>query len=70
MAQRNGCGKHIELASNESVRVTQCPCGTVHMTLLANGVTVRLPETALKTLTRGLMTALDKVEERAQAAIN
>ncbi|NUP11257.1 MAG: hypothetical protein HOW73_34865 [Polyangiaceae bacterium] len=70
MAQQKSCGKHTELASNESVRVTQCPCGTVHLTFAANGVTLRLPETALKNVTRAVMTALDKVEERQQAAIN
>lgn len=70
MAQRNGCGKHTELANNESVRMTQCPCGTVHVTFMANGVTLRLPESALKNVTRAMMTALDKVEERQQAAIN
>jgi hypothetical protein len=70
MSERKPCGKHTELATNESVRVTQCPCGTVHLTLLANGVTVRLPESAVKNLTRAMMLALDKVEERQQAAVN
>jgi len=70
MAQRNRCGKHTELATNDAVRVTQCPCGAVHVTLLANGVTVRVPEAGLKALTRGLMTALDKVEEAEQASVN
>lgn len=70
MAQRNKCGKHVELASNDALRVTQCPCGTVHVTFFANGITMRVPESALKSVTRGLMTALDKVEERQQAAVN
>lgn len=70
MSSKTACGKHTELASNEAVRITQCPCGTVHVTLAANGITLRLAEGALKNVTRGLMTALDKVEERQQAAIN
>jgi hypothetical protein len=70
MAQRNACGKHSELAANEAVRVTQCPCGSVHVTILANGVTVRVQEAGLKAVTRGLMTALDKIEEAAQASVN
>lgn len=70
MAQRKACGKHIELAANESARVTQCPCGAVHLTLLANGLTVRLNGDALKNVTRSLMTALDKVEEEAVATVN
>ena len=63
MAQRKTCGKHVELASNDAVKITQCGCGVVHLTLLANGVTVRLGGDALKNVTRGLMTALDKVED-------
>lgn len=70
MAQRKACGKHSELANNDTVRITQCPCGTVHMTLIPNGVTFRLQESALKNLTRGMMTALDKVEDQEQASVN
>ncbi len=70
MAQRKGCGKHVELAANESARITQCPCGTVHLTLAQNGITIRLSGDALRNVTRGLMTALDKVDEAAVAAVN
>lgn len=68
--QRKPCGKHVQLASNDAVRISQCPCGSVYLTLIANGVTVKLSEEGLKNATRGLMTALDKVEEAAQTAIN
>lgn len=70
MAQRKACGKHTELASNDAVKITQCGCGVVHLTLLANGVTVRLAGDALKNVTRGLMTALDKVEDSEAVCVN
>lgn len=70
MAQRKACGKHNELASNDSVKITQCGCGSVHLTLLANGITVRLAGDALKNVTRGLMTALDKVEDAESVCVN
>ncbi len=70
MAEKKACGRHVELTSNEAVRITQCPCGTLHVTLPNNGVTVRMPESALKNLTRGLMVALDKIEEQTQASVN
>jgi hypothetical protein len=53
------CGKHTELASNESVRVTRCTCGTVHVTMLASGVTVRLSAEQLRGLGAGLNAALE-----------
>lgn len=52
---------------NEAVRVTQCPCGTVHVTLMQNGLTVRLTEQSMKSVTRGLMLSLDKIEEANEA---
>ena len=68
--KRNACGPHQELASNEAVRVTRCPCGTVHLAIAGNGVTLRLKDDALPTLTRGLMQALDKVEAIERVVIN
>ena len=40
MASPSSCGPHTELSSSETVRVTRCSCGTVHVTLLRSGVTV------------------------------
>lgn len=68
--QRKPCGKHVQLASNDAARITQCPCGAVYLTLVANGITVKLNEEGLRNATRAMMTALDQVDERAQAAIN
>ncbi len=68
--ERKPCGRHSQLASNDAAKITQCPCGTVHLHLSASGVSLRLSEEALKNVTRAMMTALDKVEEAEQAAIN
>jgi hypothetical protein len=67
---RRSCGPHAELAANEAVRVTRCPCGTVHLTFAANGVTLRLKDDALAPLTRGMMQALDKVEAIERVVVN
>ena len=64
------CGKHVELASNGSVRVTQCPCGAVYMNVIPSGVTMRLTEETLRAATAALITATDKVDEAARPTIN
>lgn len=64
------CGKHVELSSNTSVRVTQCPCGTVYLTLHASGVTVRMNEETLKAATAALISATDKVDDSEVPTIN
>lgn len=57
------CGQHTELASNDSVRVTRCTCGTVHVTLLSNGITVRMSADSLRAAAAGLSAAADRVEQ-------
>jgi|GEM_PF-3106144 len=41
MATKSGCGAHKELGAAHTLRVTQCPCGTIHLHL-RSGVSVRL----------------------------
>ncbi|MEJ7734942.1 MAG: hypothetical protein WKG00_37860 [Polyangiaceae bacterium] len=57
------CGEHVELERNAAVRVTRCPCGTVHVTLFASGVTVRMTTESLRGVAGGLRGALDKLDE-------
>jgi len=57
------CGQHVELASNPSIRVTRCACGTVHVTLLGSGVTVRMSGDALKGVAAGLRAAAERIDE-------
>lgn len=61
-SSKKSCGTHVELASNDSVRVTRCGCGTVHVTLLGSGVTVRMREESLRGVAAGLRGALDRID--------
>jgi hypothetical protein len=63
MAFTKNCGQHTEIASNNAVRVTRCSCGTVHLTLLANGVTVRMSAEAFRNAAAGLQIAIDRIDE-------
>jgi hypothetical protein len=60
------CGQHAELSSNPAVRVTRCPCGTVHVTLLTSGVTVRMSTETLRGVAAGLRGAAERLEEAPQ----
>jgi hypothetical protein len=64
------CGKHVELASDEHVRITQCPCGTVHLTMIRNGVTLRMNEEAARSLTRGMLRAVDRLDDETAVRVN
>lgn len=66
MASPGSCGPHTELCSSETVRVTRCSCGTVHMTLLRSGVTVRMSTEAFRAVASGLRSAADRLEDSAQ----
>ena len=57
------CGQHTELTNTDAVRVTRCTCGTVHVTLHANGVTVRLSADQLRAVAKGLDGVLGKLAE-------
>jgi len=63
---KNACGPHTELLSNNAVRVTRCSCGTVHVTLIASGVTVRMPADAFRAVASGLRGAVEKLESAAE----
>lgn len=65
MASPNQCGPQTELLSNETVRVTRCGCGTVHVTLIRSGVTVRMPSEAFRSVASGLKAAADRLDESA-----
>lgn len=62
MAGNKPCGEHTELASNSAVRVTRCTCGVVHMTMLQNGVTVRMSADALRNTWAGVKAAIDRMD--------
>lgn len=66
MPTKSSCGPHTELTSNTAVRVSRCNCGTVHVTLLASGVTVRMSTEAFSNVAAGLTAAADRLAERAE----
>lgn len=73
MASPSKCGSHTELTSNDAVRVTRCACGTVHVTLLRSGVTVRMPADAFRSIASGLKAAAERLDEgtlRGTTSIN
>jgi hypothetical protein len=59
---KSACGQHSELLSNNAVRVTRCTCGTVHVTLMASGVTVRMQPDAFRQVAAALGKAAEKLE--------
>jgi hypothetical protein len=66
MASSNQCGPHTELHSNETVRVSRCACGTVHVTLIRPGVTVRMSSEAFRAVAASMKVAADRLEEGAR----
>lgn len=70
MADKRPCGKHLELVTNDSVKITQCPCGTVHVTFAASGVTLRMNEATMKATTAAFISATDKVGDDTRPTIN
>jgi hypothetical protein len=63
---KSSCGPHTDLASNDAVRVTRCPCGTVHVTLLGSGVTVRMSAETFRNSMIGLRAAAERLEQPAE----
>jgi hypothetical protein len=63
MPPSKSCGAHTELASNDAVRVTRCGCGTVHVTIVASGVTVRVSNEVFRGMIAGLKLAGDKLDD-------
>ena len=57
------CGQHTELTNTDAVRVTRCTCGTLHVTLQANGVTLRLTAEQLRGVAKGLDAAIGKLDQ-------
>lgn len=65
MPPKSSCGPHNELTSNNAVRVTRCSCGTVHVTIFASGVTVRMSSEVFHGVADGIADAAERLDERA-----
>jgi hypothetical protein len=66
MSSKPSCGPLTEIASNEAVRVSKCTCGVTHVTLVASGVTLRMPAETLKNVMAGLAAAVAKLDAQPQ----
>jgi hypothetical protein len=67
---KKACGQHTDLASNDAVKVTRCTCGTVHITIHATGVTMRLAPEVFRTFAAGLRAAEVRFTEAADTEIS
>lgn len=63
---KSACGQHTELASNNAVRVTKCTCGTVHITIHASGITMRVSAEAFRNVAAGLRAAETRLSETTE----
>jgi hypothetical protein len=61
---KNACGPHTDLVSNNAVRVSRCTCGTLHVTLVASGVTLRMSPEVFRGVSAGLRGAAEKLDEQ------
>jgi hypothetical protein len=60
---KNACGPQTEVASNNVARVTRCSCGILHVTLLGNGVTVRMTAEQFRGVATAFATTLERIDE-------
>lgn len=58
---KSACGPHTELVSNNAVIVSRCSCGTLHVTIIAAGITVRMSPELFRALTQSLVKASEKL---------
>ncbi len=65
MAGTKPCGQHKELMSNTSLRITQCACGMIHVTIYQNGLTLRMTPNSMRSTLAGMKTAMDQIDEEA-----
>jgi hypothetical protein len=56
------CGPHVELVSNQAARVTRCGCGTIHLQMHGNGVTLRLPAEGFRHVANALSAAVRLID--------
>jgi hypothetical protein len=65
------CGPHVELSSNDHARITRCTCGTIHVHLHAQGLTLRMPPEQLRHVANAVSAAqrlIDLTEQAGRAS--
>jgi hypothetical protein len=63
------CGAHVELSSTPGAKVTRCPCGTVHVHLARNGLSLRMKDEDLRHVANALAAAA-RVVDRAETPVS
>ena len=58
------CGKHATLSNNDEARVTQCPCGAVHILVKNSGLTMQLSEERFQQVGLAVMGAVAELGNR------
>ena len=54
------------LADNEAARISQCPCGTVHVLIRTSGLTVQLTEQRFQQVGLAVMGAVSALGSKSQ----
>ena len=65
MSERR-CGPHTKLVENDNLRVSQCPCGSYHVTFAKRGLTMQMGEAEARALTEGLNVVVRVAEAEAR----
>lgn len=65
MSERR-CGPHTKLVENDNLRVSQCPCGSYHVTFVKRGLTMQMGEAEARALTEGLNVVVRVAEAEAR----
>ncbi len=60
------CGQHAVLTSNAVVRITQCGCGTYHVTLVRRSLTLQMGEAEARAIAEGFGVALRVADAEAR----
>ncbi|MCU0684845.1 MAG: hypothetical protein MUF34_21805 [Polyangiaceae bacterium] len=60
------CGQHAVLTSNAALRITQCGCGTYHVTFVRRAMVMQMTEAEVRALAEGLGIALRVADAQAR----
>lgn len=69
MSQKSSCGPHTQLVSNEHLRVSQCPCGTYHVSFLKRGVALQMGEAEVRALGEGMGVVVRVADAEARGRV-
>lgn len=62
MSDQSRCGPHAQIANNDHVRISQCPCGAYHLTFVKRGVSIQIALEDVKALAEGMGVAVRVAE--------